>query len=60
METDLSLNTVLEGTDLHVARKEKVNPMKFWHLVECVNRKGAKNGHGSLNGNGNGRHGHVS
>ncbi len=62
--TDLSLNTVLEGTNLHVARKEKVNPMKFWHLVECVNQKGAKNGsmngHGSANGNGNGRHGHHS
>ena len=62
--TDLSLNTVLEGTNLHVARKEKVNPMKFWHLVECVNQKGAKNGsvngHGSVNGNGNGRHGHHS
>jgi phosphatidylethanolamine/phosphatidyl-N-methylethanolamine N-methyltransferase len=37
--TDLSLNTVLEGTALHVAKKEKVNPLKFWHLVECVNRK---------------------
>jgi phosphatidylethanolamine/phosphatidyl-N-methylethanolamine N-methyltransferase len=37
--TDLSLNTVLEGTTLHVAKKEKVNPLKFWHLVECVNRK---------------------
>ena len=60
--TDLSLNTVLEGTNLHVARKEKVNPMKFWHLVECVNQEGAKNGsvngHGSVNGNG--RHGHHS
>lgn len=37
--TDLSLNTVLEGTSLFVARKEKVNPLRFWHLVECVNRK---------------------
>ena len=40
--TDLSLNTVLEGTSLMIARKEKVNPFRFWHLVECVN---AKNGH---------------
>src|SRR5579885_1963738 len=40
--TDLSLNTVLEGTSLHVAKKEKVNPLRFWHLVECVNWK---NGH---------------
>lgn len=37
--TDLSLNTVLEGTSLLVAREEKVNPLRFWHLVECVNRK---------------------
>jgi len=60
--TDLSLNTVLEGTNLHVTRKEKVNPMKFWHLVECVNRKSGVNGTGaaSMNGNGNGKHGHVS
>ena len=37
--TDLSLNTVLEGTTLVVERKEKVNPLRFWHLVECVNQK---------------------
>ncbi len=37
--TDLSLHTVLEGTSLFVARNEKVNPLRFWHLVECVNRK---------------------
>ena len=40
--TDLSLNTVLEGTTLVVERKKKVNPLRFWHLVECVNQK---NGH---------------
>lgn len=39
--TDLALHTVLEGTSLLVARKQKVNPFRFWHLVECVN---AKNG----------------
>lgn len=39
--TDLALNTVLEGTSLLVARKEKVNPLRLWYLVECVN---AKNG----------------
>jgi len=44
--TDLSLNHVLEGTSLLVARKEKVNPLRFWHLVECVNRKNG-NGHTS-------------
>ena len=37
--TDLSLNTVLEGTSLHVARKQKVNPLRLWALVECENRK---------------------
>ncbi|MGD9850922.1 MAG: class I SAM-dependent methyltransferase [Nitrospirales bacterium] len=40
--TDLALNTVLEGTSLIVASKKKVNPLRFWHLVECVNKK---NGH---------------
>ena len=40
--TDLSLKTVLEGTTLVVERKKKVNPLRFWHLVECVNQK---NGH---------------
>jgi phosphatidylethanolamine/phosphatidyl-N-methylethanolamine N-methyltransferase len=58
--TDLSLNTVLEGTSLHVARKQKVNPLRFWALVECVNGKGAQtNGNGAahngsayVNGNG--------
>ena len=40
--TDLSLNTVLEGTSLMVEKKQKVNPLRFWHLVECVNQK---NGH---------------
>ena len=49
--TDLSLNTVLEGTSLHVAREQKVNPLRFWALVECVN---GKNHHGDGNGNGTG------
>jgi phosphatidylethanolamine/phosphatidyl-N-methylethanolamine N-methyltransferase len=46
--TDLSLNTVLEGTSLQVAHKQKVNPLRFWALVECVNDK---NGHAVMNGN---------
>lgn len=59
--TDLSLHTVLEGTTLQVSRKQAVNPLRLWHLVECVNAKPtAVNGsHGHhLNGslNGNGRH----
>jgi phosphatidylethanolamine/phosphatidyl-N-methylethanolamine N-methyltransferase len=43
--TDLSLSSVLEGTSLLIARKEKVNPFRFWHLVECVNVKSGHNGH---------------
>lgn len=39
--TDLSLSHVLEGTPLLVAREEKVNPFRFWHLIECVNTKNA-------------------
>ena len=47
--TDLSLNMVLEGTSLHVARKQNVNPLRFWALVECVNRKN-ENGVTHMNG----------
>ncbi len=47
--TDLSLNTVLEGTSLQVMRKEKVNPLRFWHLVECINQKESDSSLSSLN-----------
>ena len=47
--TDLALHHVLEGTSLLVSRNEKVNPLRFWHLVECVNRK---NGSPGVNGSG--------
>jgi len=58
--TDLSLNTVLEGTSLEIARKQRVNPLRFWALVECVNGKSKQtNGNagahpvaGYMNGNG--------
>jgi phosphatidylethanolamine/phosphatidyl-N-methylethanolamine N-methyltransferase len=40
--TDLSLDNVLEGTELQIARKQNVNPLRFWALVECVN---CKDGH---------------
>jgi phosphatidylethanolamine/phosphatidyl-N-methylethanolamine N-methyltransferase len=55
--TDLSLTTVLEGTSLHVARKQNVNPLRFWALVECVNKKngyevGTKHVNGARGGNG--------
>lgn len=63
--TDLSLKTVLDGTTLEVSRKQAVNPLRFWHLVECVNAKPGvgTNGHAhyvnGVNGtNGNGSHSH--
>lgn len=37
--TDLSLRHVLEGTTLRVTRKEKMNPFRYWYLVECMNAK---------------------
>ena len=43
--TDLTLNHVLDGTTLQVAKKQKVNLFRFWQLVECVN---AKNGQAPL------------
>ncbi|MFO0774800.1 MAG: methyltransferase domain-containing protein [Nitrospiraceae bacterium] len=68
--TDLSLKTVLEGTQLQVARKQAVNIMRFWHLVECVNGKSTNgtnghrtNGHSAAsapNGTANGHGHHVS
>ena len=61
--TDLALQTVLEGTPLHVARKQNVNPMRLWALVECVN---GKNGNGKThingvkNGNGSAAYAHIN
>lgn len=55
--TDLALQTVLEGTCLTVASKKKVNPLRFWHLVECVNKK---NGLQPMFVNGFATNGHVS
>ena len=53
--TDLALHTVLEGTCLMVVSKKKVNPLRFWHLVECVN---SKNGHQPVFTNGYALNGH--
>jgi phosphatidylethanolamine/phosphatidyl-N-methylethanolamine N-methyltransferase len=61
--TDLSLQTVLDGTSLHVARKQNVNPLRLWALVECVN---GKNGNGKThingvkNGNGAAAYAHIN
>lgn len=57
--TDLSLTTVLEGTSLHVARKQKVNPLRLWALVECVNGKTSHN-HVNLNGTEHGSIGYAN
>jgi phosphatidylethanolamine/phosphatidyl-N-methylethanolamine N-methyltransferase len=54
--TDLALHTVLEGTSLIVASKKKVNPLRFWHLVECVNKK---NGQQPVFANGFAINGHM-
>jgi len=51
--TDLALQTVLDGTSLHVARKQNVNPLRLWALVECVNQKNG-NGKAHINGVKNG------
>lgn len=42
--TDLSMATVLDGTRLTVIHKQKVNPLRLWHLIKCVNQK-SSNGH---------------
>jgi phosphatidylethanolamine/phosphatidyl-N-methylethanolamine N-methyltransferase len=36
-------------TSLQVANKEMVNPLRFWHLVECINQKNGQHG-GPKNG----------
>ena len=40
-----SLATVLDGTHLTVLHKQKVNPLRFWHLVKCLKEKSNGNGH---------------
>lgn len=58
--TDLALQTVLDGTPLHVTRKQHVNPLRLWALVECINEKNV-NGKTHINGikNGNGAVGYA-
>ena len=61
--TDLALKTVLEGTPLHVARKQNVNPLQLWALVECVNGKhvnGKAYLNGTINGNGAAAYVHIN
>ena len=61
--TDLALQTVLDGTPLYVARKQNVNPLRLWALVECVNKKnvnGKTHINGMKNGNGAAAYAHIN
>jgi len=61
--TDLALQTVLDGTPLYVARKQNVNPLRLWALVECVNKKnvnGKTHINGVKNGNGAAAYSHIN
>ncbi len=37
--SDLSLDDLLEGTELQVRQKQKVNPLNYWSIIECINHK---------------------
>ncbi len=37
--TDLTVDTMLAGTGLELARTERLNPLKLFHIVECINTK---------------------
>lgn len=37
--TDLSLEELLEGSPLVIQQKLKVNPFRYWQIVQCINRK---------------------
>ena len=41
------MTTVLEDTSLRRARNQRVNPLRLWAIVECINGKGQQ-----VNGNG--------
>jgi phosphatidylethanolamine/phosphatidyl-N-methylethanolamine N-methyltransferase len=47
--TDLTLETVLDGMPLTVIRRDKVKPLRMWHLVECINNKSALVARAELN-----------
>lgn len=40
--SDLSIEELFEGTDLTLTRKEKVPPLNYWRIIECVNRGSAR------------------
>ncbi|PWT74553.1 MAG: SAM-dependent methyltransferase [Proteobacteria bacterium] len=39
--TDLTLEQVLDGAPVAVTSQQRVNPLRMWYLVECVNKKSA-------------------
>lgn len=39
---DLPLPSLLEGAPLRVERAESVQPLKYWKVVQCTNRKSAR------------------
>jgi phosphatidylethanolamine/phosphatidyl-N-methylethanolamine N-methyltransferase len=48
--TDLSVDQVIDGWPLIKERQEKVKPLGFWKVVECVNNKPAAARNGSVGG----------
>lgn len=37
--SDLSLESLLEESGLTVEQTIKVNPFRYWHIIQCINRK---------------------
>ena len=52
--TDLALDPLLEGMPLVIQKKAKVNPLRFWKLVQCRKVGGNGNGNGNGHSHGNG------
>lgn len=47
--TDLSVADVLDGWPIMMQRHERVNPLRMWHVVECINGKRPLQGPGPAN-----------
>ena len=47
--TDLTLETLINGTSVVLNKKEKMDPLALWKIVRCINKKGS-NGHHPLCG----------
>jgi phosphatidylethanolamine/phosphatidyl-N-methylethanolamine N-methyltransferase len=37
----MSLDSLLPETSLAVRRSFRVNPFRYWHIIQCINRKPA-------------------